>query len=313
MKRLFRYLSLVVFLFIVICAREKITLQLNLEQGSTYTMRVTTEQKISQTMHEQKFDMNQTIIVEYFYDVVELNEEGNAIVKMTYRKVGFNQDGPMGRIDYKSWEEPTTVPMAAKAFAALVGKSLTMEISPQGRVSHISGTDKILDAILKEFDSPMDNAAKKETEQHLKRQFGEDAIRETMNDMFAIYPKKPVGVGDTWHGEAVMAMGFPVVIHNTWRLKGIKNGKVYLDVNSKIKPNSEASVTQMGMEMTYDVSGDQKGSMVLDESTGWLREAELKQQFEGKIVVSGAMYGEAQTMEYPVSISGSSTIETIEE
>jgi hypothetical protein len=104
-----------------------------------------------------------------------------------------------------------------------------------------------------------------------------------------------------------------MTFHHTWRLKRIEDGKVYIEMKSKIEPNAEARVSQMGMEMTYDISGEQKGTLVLDESSGWLSESEIKQNFKGKIVISSGPYGQKETMEYPVAMSGTSTIETIEQ
>ena len=313
MKKSVLCASLWILLFFVGCAKERLTLQLNLDQGSTYAMRVTTEQKMSQTVQGQQFAMDQTTMMEYVYDVTEVDEMGNTTIKMTYDKIGFTQDGPMGRTEYRSWEDTGTVPMTAKAFAVMAGKNVTMELSRRGHVTHISGTESIIDAMLKEFDLSIDDEMKKELEENLKRQFGEEAFKETMNEMFAVYPDRPVGIGDTWQAKAVVQMGFPMAIHNTWRLKGIKDGKVYVEVNSKIEPNTETSVKQMGMEMTYDVSGNQKGSLVLDESTGWLIEADLKQQFGGEVVVVGAQLGEAQTAGFTISMTGTVTVETIEQ
>ncbi len=313
MKKIHLCSLLVVFLFIVSCTKERITLQLNLEQGVTYTRRVTTEQKISQTVQNQQFEMAQTMILEYGYDVTEVDDTGNTTVKISYANIGFTQDGPMGRTEYKSWEDADTVPMAAKAFAVMLGKNFTVVLSPQGRIARILGTESMLEEMIKAYDMPMDDRMRKEMEVSLKKQFGEEALKETLNDMFAIYPDRPVGIGDSWRTKTVVAMGFPMTIHHTWRLKRIEDGKVYIETSAKIEPNTDVKVTQMGMEVTYDISGEQKRSLVLDESSGWLREGEIEQQVGGKILVSSTPYGQPETIEYPITMSAKSTIETIEQ
>lgn len=312
MKKIFLCLSLAVLLFTVGCEKERTTLQLNLKQGALYTRRVTTEQKVSQTVRGQRLDMEQTMILEYGYDVTKVDDMGNATVRITYTNIGFTQDSPMGRIDYKSWEDTDSTPTAAKAFAAMPGKSFTIVLSPQGRITRIVGSESMLEDIIKAYDMPMDDNTRKQIVASLKKQFGEEALKETMNNMFAIYPDRPVGIGDSWSAKIAVTTGFPVIFHHTWKLKRIEDGKVYIEMNSKIEPNTAARVTQMGMEMTYDVRGEQKGTLVLDESSGWLSEADIKQMFKGNIVISSGRSGQKETMEYPIAMSGTSTIETIE-
>lgn len=311
MKKLFRFLILLTLYFACQGGR-KINLCLNLKQGTNYKYRLTTEQNISQTVQGQKVDVNQTTIMECIYDVKEVDEAGNTTVKFTYSKIGFIQDGPLGRIEYKSWEKADEVPLMVKAFASLVDQSLTIEMSSKGKVFKISGAGILIEKMLKLYDIPENDEMMNTIKENLKNHFGDEAIKETMEKMFAIYPNKPVGVGDSWHAKFSLAKGFPMILSSVWKVRSIKDGKVYIDVYTKIEPNKEADVMQIGgAEMSYELSGEQKGSMLLDEATGWCMEAKMDQDFEGKVNVSGGMFKESQ--EWPINVSGSVTIETIKQ
>ncbi len=311
MKNLLRFLGLIVLIFICTCAGKKMNLRLNLKQGMIHKYRCTTEQKISQTVQNQKLDMDQIVIMEYTYEVKEVDDAGNAVVEITHDKIGFMQDGPMGKIEYKSWEEQDEKPLITRGFATLIDQNYTIKMTPQGRILEISGTDKIIDDMLKNFDLPADSVMIEQMRENLKNQYGNEAMKEVMEKTFAFYPDKPVGVGNSWSAKFNLTRGFPMTLINAWKLRSIKNGKVHIDLYTKIEPNTKTSLMQIGdMKMSYVLSGEQKGYIIVDTLTGWMIESTTEQSFEGKVNIAG-MFGEEQKMEWPISITGTVTIETL--
>lgn len=311
MKNLLRFLGLIVLIFICTCAGKKMNLRLNLKQGMIHKYRCTTEQKISQTVQNQKLDMDQIVIMEYTYEVKEVDDAGNAVVEITHDKIGFMQDGPMGKIEYKSWEEQDEKPLITRGFATLIDQNYTIKMTPQGRILEISGTDKIIDDMLKNFDLPADSVMIEQMRENLKNQYGNEAMKEVMEKTFVFYPDKPVGVGNSWSAKFNLTRGFPMTLINAWKLRSIKNGKVHIDLYTKIEPNTKTSLMQIGdMKMSYVLSGEQKGYIIVDTLTGWMIESTTEQSFEGKVNIAG-MFGEEQKMEWPISITGTVTIETL--
>ncbi|MGB3340920.1 MAG: DUF6263 family protein [bacterium] len=304
-------LLLVMILMIIGCAGPKIDLKFNIEPGSVYNYKVITKQQISQTIQGKVVDMDQVIIMEYRYDVKEINDQGNTVVDIVYERIGYMQEGPLGNIDYKSWEDNKEIPVLAQGFASLVDQGFTMEISPQGSVVSIKGADKIIDKMIKDMDLPASDEMTGEIKQSMQNQFGDAALMETMKSMFSIYPDRPVGVGDSWQAIWNMSKGFPMILNNTWKIKEMNDTEVVLDVYTKVESNKEAILTQMGgMEMSYDLSGEQSGSMVLDRTTGWCTKSQLDQIFEGTIRASGSMFGGQEGLEWPIKVAGTVTIES---
>jgi hypothetical protein len=304
-------LLLVVILMIIGCAGPKIDLKFNVEPGSVYNYSVITKQQISQTIQGKVVDMDQVIIMEYRYDVKEINDQGNTVLDIVYERIGYMQDGPLGNIDYKSWEDNKEIPLLARGFASLVDQGFTVEISPQGSVVSIKGTDKIIDKMIKDIDLPASDELSGEIRRSMQNQFGDAALMETMKSMFSIYPGRPVGVGDSWQAKWNMSKGFPMILNNTWKIKEMNDTEVLVDVHTKVESNKEAILTQMGgMKMSYDLSGEQSGSMVLDRTTGWCTKSQLDQTFEGTIRASGGMFTGQGGLEWPIKVVGSVTIES---
>ncbi len=289
--------------FVTSCIKdkEKIQLRLCLQAGESYNLRMVAEQKISQTIQEQTQDILQTIGTGYTFDVEDVDFDGSITVKVTYHSILFKQDGPMGKFEYDSSDPPAEIPPMAMGFNALVGQSFTMIISPEGNVKDIYGVDEMLSNMIEQLDLPdfpmMDDLMK-----NLKGQFGDEALKENMEKMMAVFPDSPVGIGERWTKRLVLSRGFPMILDNTWTLKARKDGLAIIEVRSVVEPNEEAPPIDMGiMKINYKLSGEQKGTMEIQEITGWPVQGELTQKFSGQVEMEGATQLGA-SMSWPVSM-----------
>jgi len=290
-------------------ADEKIVLRLRLKEGESYRQRMTTDQKISQTIQGQQLDMAQKMGMEFTYDVLKVNADGTARVKVTYTGVLFEQDGPMGKIRYDSANPPETVHPLAQGFAALVGQGFSMEFTPEGKVTNVEGVDAMLKHMLANMDLP-DEATKADLEKKLTEQFGDQAMKEMMENMMATYPDGPVGLEDSWSKKIVVSKGFGMIMENTWTLKARRDGKALVSVTSKVSPNPDAAAIAVGpMKIGYDLSGKQEGTIEIDEATGWTLRQELTQDLSGKVRMEG---GPAALKEssWPISLQSTILVET---
>jgi len=271
------------------CAREakRIQLQLNLKGEETYNLWMTSKQKISQTIQGQKQDMVQTIGMGYIYNVQGVDAEGIATVKCTYHSILFRLTGPMGTIEYDSFNPPEVIHPMAMSFASFEGQSFLMMMSPDGRVKDVRGIDAMLTNMMEKLDMP-EGPMKVATEKNLREQFDEKSLKEAMENMTAIYPEESVAIGDSWKKRVVISKGFPVILDNTFTLKSIRDDVVILGIISKATPNLEADPIKMGpAKLRYDISGIQKGTVELDKNTGWIIRGKATQKFSGEVKIEG--------------------------
>lgn len=282
-------------------AQDKVQLRLQLKKGQSYQQEMVTDQKISQTIQGRLLDMRQTIGMGFTYDVKDVRADGTAVVKVAYHSALLKQKGPMGTIQYDSKNPPETVPAMAQGFAALVGQGFTMELTPEGTVTKVEGVDEMLAHIMKSIKAP-DESIRATMEKKMKEQFGDEALKEIMEKMMAIYPDKPVGVGDSWRRKIVISKGFAMTIDNTWTLKSRRDGIAVVEVNSTVKPNANAKPLDMGtLRLQYDIGGKQQGEMKIDEATGWVIQAKMTQNLSGKVRAQG-LGGVSDDMTWPISI-----------
>lgn len=280
-------------------AVDKVQLKLKLEKGACYVFHHTSDQDITQTIQGKKQEIQQTMLFEYEMLVQDIDKENNYIIKNSYTKVAFSQDGPMGTIEYDSTKPSKTVHPVAKGFAGLVNQSFIIKMNKEGKVVDVIGVDKMLDSILKKMEFPTE-AARKMTEKTMKKQFGEDALKEQMENMFLNYPEKPVGPGDKWTRSISLTRGFPMNIENAYSLKKFEGDTAFINIRSTIRPNRNSEGMKMGnMTMKYNIQGVQTGTMEINRITGLTTSSTLEQKMTGKIEINGKG---AQNMSFPITI-----------
>ena len=286
---------------------DKIELRLRLEPGKAYMLRMTAAQKITQTVQGSKQEMPQTLGLGFKYDVQEVGDDGTAVIQVSYDSVQYHVEGPMGKIDYDSSNPPPAdeIHPMAQGFAALVGEGFRMDLTPQGRATRVEGADQLLDRLADRIDVPSE-ALRTTLKQQMEKQFGDQALKEMIEQMMGIYPDHPVGVGDSWSKKMVVTVGMPTVVNNTWTLKSRQDGVAFIDVQSTVEPNPDAGALEMGpAKVKHQLSGTQNGSIEMDEATGWVLRSTVKQQLSGELSVEGG----PQAVTVPMSLESEIRLE----
>lgn len=262
---------------------QKIQYQMRFKEGEKYYMRFVTEQKISQNILGQQQYTEQTIGLGCDLDVKNVETNGNALLSYTYRWANLIQKGAGGKVVYDSSDKGSPVPPMAQGFAALLGEGFSLKTTPQGRVEEVMGLQALSDNIERKIpEGPMREALKVGVKQFINEQ----GIKEMTESSLAIYPDKPVGIGDSWKRTLNLTQGAAMTLENEWILKDRSDGVSFIEVKSSIKSNPEAAPVVMGStKISYDLSGKQQGQIELEESTGILIRSRINQDISGQIKV----------------------------
>jgi hypothetical protein len=223
--------------------------------------------------------------------------DGVATVKVTFDSVVFKQVSNLGTVEYDSANPPGTIHPMAKGFAALAGNTFTMKVTPAGKITEISGLDTMVDSILKKLDLP-ETASKAVVEKSVRKEFGEDAVRDNMEIFFAVYPEQAVSVGQSWTRKITMSKGIPTAAENTFTLKEANAEVLLLEVAGKLSSNPDAPPMDLGnRKISYTLNGDIAGTMKLSRQTGWIRGAEMTQKWNGEMTIDA---GGGRTSKAPI-------------
>jgi hypothetical protein len=285
----------------------KLTLKYSFTKGDSYYLKMTMQQEITQKKLEgKKLKSSQTLSLGYEFSVQDIDNEGNASIKVTYKTLHFKQDGPEKKVEYNSTKPAENTAPETKGFASLVGMSYTMKMSPMGIVSEIEGTGDIISKILEDLDVP-DGPMKDQTEKTVKDKFGDVAVKETMEKMMAIFPDHPVGINDTWKKEYEIIRGFPVSLKSTWTLKRRNEGVATLALNANIDSTSRTDAEFGPLKLKYSLTGTQKGTAEIDENTGWIKSSKIKQDISGEVTVTS---GAPADTAWPINVKSTITFES---
>jgi hypothetical protein len=189
-------------LALLVLPQEKIELRLKHTKGVPvwYRSTQTTTTEIQGAKIEQEMSMTISMTP------TEVDAKGAASLVCKYEGVAVKSGGPQGELDYDS-DKDKEVPEdpMAKMMSKLVGQSFTVKMTPSGKVTEVTGFEKIVDAMLQGIG---DEAQEAMTKEMMKQMFSDEAFKGMMQQMSPPLPEEKVGKGDTWSTEFTMKMPF---------------------------------------------------------------------------------------------------------
>ncbi len=259
-------------------AAEKIQYKLELERGQSYYVRVISDSNIAQEIMGQESVTEVSAGFGYSFDVNEVDDKGNGWVDCTVDWVKFTQKSPMMEVVYDSAKQASPVPAGAQSVAAFLGESFTAKITPQGLVEELRGLERLRKSIEKKIP---EGSMEQQMLQDLDDEQLADSIRDYFLNPMAVYPDKPVGIGDSWSRTSILKTQ-PFIYENKWTLKDRKAGLAIIEADTTMKSKPEA-VQKGAVEMKFDMSGKRIGQIEINESTGQIIRSKMTQDSSGQM------------------------------
>ncbi len=262
-----------------------VQLQLTLPKGKTYYQKSTFDQHITQTIMNQQQVIDQSIGTGMKWDVLDVDGQGNMRIRQTFIWSAYKQTNPMGGIEYDSAKQ-TTPTAGAESFAALLGQSFVVKVTPKGEVLDVNGIEEMRAAVLKKLPAG--------TEENLGTSpaamfLDKNHIKEMVGANLAIYPDKAVEPGQSWSKRQKITIGFGIITDTKWTLQKREGGVDVIAATASLRsdPNSPP-MENAGMKMKFDITGTQEGTLRVEEATGLILSDQTKQQLKGNINILGA-------------------------
>lgn len=236
------------------------------------------------------------------FEVKSVDAEGWATIEATIQRLetpGLEGLGPMAE------------GLNIEEVLSLEGRTFTLVMSPKGKVSSVTGMDRaaaeagdaLVTAVKDVMGKQMEQLpeAMRGMEQLLtgeidvvvrkgvRDQLGDEAIRERLESVFAVYPEDPtVAKGAVWERTLSLFKGQPMVLNDTFTLEEVKDGVARIAVASQVSPNTAAEpMSLMGMEMKMELSGSRTGTIEIDTETGWITSRTMESDLNGNVSVMG--------------------------
>lgn len=285
---------------------QKVSLRYNFKEGAMFYANQTTVQNIHQDIMGNAMDIKMTVDARTSYSVLKV-ENDVATVEVTYESLGMKMESPMMNMAYDSKGEIDANNPMHTALRTIVGKKFVMVMDKYGKVSSVTGFEKVMDELVAKF-----NGNKEMAEQiaaSVKQQFSDEAMKSSMEMMTAIFPENPVSVGESWVVNSVLRSGMEINSQNTLTLKSAVDGKWVISGAADLATNSEATIQTQGMDSHFSLTGKAQYEMVLDAATGWLQQSSVNQVIDGKVSLEGGQLPSA--MEIPMKIESQTKMTNI--
>jgi Family of unknown function (DUF6263) len=288
------------------------SLKFKFAPGDKYSLVSITEQKITHVIDGNELSGEQTTRLECDLSVEDVDENGSAWAKYTYKRVIMNLRSKDQKADFDSDANEAKTPITAIPFQTALGESIYLRITPQGHIEKINGLQSLITyAKGKLGDFPGADMVSR----NISQQFDEPGVRRELESHFGVFPDSN-NEGATWtHKEVVSSadVGYPVakqidevniVFEEIFRLNTDKSGKggiSVVDVNLIIRPvssdlgrgesavaNTQASDQSLTIptRASREISGEGTGQIEIENATGRIISNKMTQDVVERIKIS---------------------------
>jgi hypothetical protein len=298
---------------------QKFELKLRWRVGDKFSLKMATDPEDVAPI------LRQTNSIGISFEVSKMDTEGKATLIAKLTSLDYLENRRI-RISLPEGADSRMMPMISKVMGEVLGKAFTIRVTAVGLVESVDGLDIMLDGVSKNSKvvSRADTVFGENSVHNLKQLFGDKAMKARLQQAFAVFPSRPVGIGDSWDQTLVVDAPVPTIVRSTWTLQSQKDGVFVLAVKSKVDSDPKAGPSvylatafldgggpqgpisaQFGQQLTtrYDFQGDQEGTVQIDESTGLPIRGKLVQKISGKVTASngtglGELAGKAPVSNY---------------
>lgn len=189
------------------CARQgsaqQVTLRWKYEEGTELAYRVSSHNETELPMDQgiSVFEQAQTMR----WSVLEVAPNGDATLRITTERVQMNMESPMLNLAYDSETDEVPDNPQAKIFSAMVGKSYTIVIGPEGTVKSLEGMDQVREAVLEAMGPDMAGMA----DAMIGQMLNDETMTSVMQQGIQTFPERAMGPGDTW--DTSFSFPFPML------------------------------------------------------------------------------------------------------
>jgi hypothetical protein len=291
---------------LALCSNEAAAtqLQLKLTKGKTYYQRTMVVQQTTQDQQQEIEHIGTGTKLQ----VLDIDAQGNMRIQYTYLWSRFKQFIPMERLDvgaqgnwhaygWSTLRRPppevdydsslkSPVPAGAAGFAALVGQSYTVRLTPKGKVLDVNGVEQLREAVLKKLPAGADATMGMNP---VAMYIDPASVKQMTEANMAIYPDKSINPGDSWTREMSMTMGFAMIIQSKWTLQKEEAGVATIGLAGAIRTDPKSPPMDAGgMKVKIDLSGTQEGTLQVAEATGLITSAKERQQLKRQVKVAAS-------------------------
>ncbi|MFI5153856.1 MAG: DUF6263 family protein [Chitinophagales bacterium] len=272
--------ALLAFSCISVLAQGQYALALNLQKGNTYFLKINSTIDVNSEMNGEKMPVNSIMNAIARCKVVNASDMDYEL-EVSYDSMHLSIKSPMGYIEFGSGPSSSKVNMMPGPFGGMMNQRMTVTVLKNGAVSKIKGPDTTgFSSMLKRYPQ-IDQLKKMLFMGHMKH-FDKEAMKKNLEMMTAIFPNKKVSLHEEWGASIQPDSIMNHSMKTSYQLVDYKGGL------ATIQGHSTSSSTGMQKQNndfpgTYNLNGKTESTIVVDANTGWVKQAEIRNDLSGQI------------------------------
>ena len=268
-------LKILALFVLVTTANAQDILQYKLVVNDTFNVTQKATQDIIQDMNGQKHEMKNELEADFTFIVKEVNDNSYSI-DFTFDRFKMvttsNLYGEIMNVDTS--EEASEDDMEAKIFSGLLNSKLLMVMQKDGKIVSIEGTDRLVQKMI-DGTGIEDDFTKELMRESMKKEFGNESLSSSFEQMTYIYPLNKVNIGDTWKN----AYSGDLKAQNIWKLDTMDESSIVLSGESDVKMETEEDAT------TMNLTGTQQTSIIANPKNGFVQIMKVNSEAKGTTIM----------------------------
>ena len=286
-------LSLCFLLFSKIAFGQE-TLEYKLNIGDNLTITQIATQEIVQNINGSKHEMSNNLECD-FNLIVTAKTDSSYVINFSFKRLKIktlsNIYGALMNVDTST--ELKEDDFEAKMFAGLTNSVLKMEMLKTGKIVKITGTEAMIKKMVNKT-GVEDEFTKELMFEAIKKEYGNESLSRSFEQMTYYYPEKKVLVGDQWTNK----FSGNIIATNTWTLK---------EINKNIILSGKSNITMNSQEESYvmKLTGTQDTEIIANKTSGFPELITINSNTQGTSITD-----QIDKVEIPTTIKMKTTYKT---
>ena len=278
-------------------------IQLRLEKGKTYAQILNINSKVSQLVQGMSMDIEMGIVTTTSYKVLDV-KDSLIFTEVTLSSMKTTMKSPMGTMEFSSESQNASDP-TSMLLQELSKNPFKVTLTQSGKVAEVNSSaaiDKAISSV-----TTLSDDQKGMLKKQLADQFGDDIMKQNLENGFAYYPPKKEK-GEKWNSTLKVKTVIEMEIQNQNEVTDVTPESVTVKYNGEMASPENAEPTMLnGLNAKYAISGTMDGTVTLDVKTGWIISSTVNQNLKGNIDILPCAQAPSG-MQVPMTITTTGTV-----
>lgn len=286
-----------------ISGKEVVQLKYVVKKGDKFNYKMvakTSNMEKSPATEDKEVKQNNEINYYYSKEVNDVDAAGIISYKINFDSINITSSMGEQSIKYNSSvNDSVRQNPAFIQYNAVINNPFFIRVSPQGEITDVYGLEKIFEVLFKSLGDTL----KEKDKQEIKQSFGEESIKEILQQEYQVCPTTPVAVDSNWTKSFNTTVLFFEVVNNAkYTLKSVedKNGEKIANVEAALVVEFKSKeVKERGMQIKIEnseTSGSGKISLNLNRGCISYKETNTNLKLDLKLSAQGQSANSTQAV-----------------